>query len=89
MASRQIRCKNTDGNDPTPGHITYVGGTWGRITRMEAVSDIRSSRHSYYTVDRYGNHADVYAVPQSNGNWYLTTARDGSTDNNLLSLPDC
>lgn len=89
MASRQITCINTDGNDPTPGHITYVGGSWGRTPRMSAVTEIRSGIHSYYTVDRYGNRATVYAVQQSNGNWYVTTSRDGSTDNNLLSLPNC
>lgn len=89
MATRQITCINTDGNDPTPGHITYIGGAWGKTLRMNAVSELRSGINAYYTEDRFGNRATVYAVQQSNGLWYLTTSRDGSTANNLLSLPNC
>lgn len=79
MATRQVTCVNTDGNDPTPGHITHIGGNWGRTPRMTAVSEIRSGIHSYYTMDGPWNRATVSAVQQSNGDWYLTTSRDGST----------
>lgn len=90
MATRQVTCINTDGNDPTPGHITHIGGSsWGRVSRADAVGDIHSGTHSYYTADRSGNRATVYTVQHSNGFWYLTTSRDGSTANNLLSLPFC
>lgn len=89
MATRRVTCKTTDGNDPTPGHITYIGGDWGRTSRMDAVSEIRSGIHSYHTLDSVGNRATVYPVQQSNGNWYLTTSRDGSMSNNLLNLRDC
>lgn len=89
MATRRVTCVNTDGNDPTPGHITHIGGDWGKTQRMDAVWEIRLGTQSYFTTDARGNQATVYPVQQSDGDWYLTTSKDGSTANNLLSLPRC
>ena len=89
MTIRQIKCVRTDGYDPTPGHITHVGGDWGIVTRLDAVSHIFARSHTYFTLDRWGNSASVYVAKTSNNLYYLTTQADQSQENNLLSLPAC
>ena len=83
MAQRHVTRSGKDRD----GDITALCGDWGRAPKADAISDINSGRHTYYT-NVGGNRAQVRVVTR-NGRPYLTTAADASGRNNLDNLPDC
>jgi hypothetical protein len=90
MAAFQIIAVRTDSSaDGSHEHISEVktsgGGEWSRAT---VVKDIREGTDTYYTeVD--GSKADVIVVECANCDFgdYIKTTADGTTADNLLSLP--
>ncbi|EMK0855219.1 DUF3892 domain-containing protein [Listeria monocytogenes] len=52
---------------------------------MKVVTNLNFGANYYYT-DVNSNRAEVEPVQGSNG-WYIRTKRDGTTSDNLLSLP--
>lgn len=89
MSLRKITCATIDTRDTSPGNIISVGGSpWGILPRLTVADHIQLGIHSYYTEDWAGRRATVY-VKGLGINRYLTTSADGTTSNNLLSLPSC
>lgn len=60
---------------------------WSPRQKEDAIDDIDSGRHSYYTMVR-GTRADIHVV-NLGGKKHLRTDRDGKGSNNLEELPDC
>lgn len=85
MARRQV----TESGKDRDGDITSLCNRngWGGRKKADAIEDIESGRHSYYT--GAGSYtAEVYVVRGRSGK-YLTTSKDGTTHNNLDDLPNC
>jgi len=84
MGRYRIHCKNHDSND----RVIEVGIAGDRNrTKDEVWNLIKTGTNSYYTTEK-GYVADVIAALRD-GRKYLTTERDGITDNNLDELPRC
>jgi Protein of unknown function (DUF3892) len=86
--SRQVTCINKSPYHSDPhARITHIGGSWGKVNQAEGIANVKSDSTAYYvSVDG----ATTYLiVRQHNGNDYLTTEADGSTQDNLLALPGC
>jgi Protein of unknown function (DUF3892) len=67
--------------------ISHIGGSGWKVTQAEGIANVKADPTAYYVTSAAGS---VYLiVRQHNGNDYLTTEADGSTQNNLLSLPEC
>ncbi len=49
---------------------------------------IKSGDHEFFTQDKSGNQAKVNPGVSSTGRKFLTTSRDGITDNNLDEITD-
>jgi hypothetical protein len=63
------------------------GELWSPRQKPDAIRDIESGVHSYYT-NVGGKTAQVYVKNGPRGK-YLTTSQDGVSRNNLDDLPDC
>jgi len=69
--------------------IQAIGGTWGKHTEDDAIRNIESRVHSYYTTGG-GQTANVRVSTHSpSGKKFLTTDADTATKDNLLSLEEC
>jgi hypothetical protein len=86
--SQQVTCINKSGNHYDPHErISHIGGSGWKVTQAEGIANVKADPTAYYVSSAAGS---VYLiVRQHNGNDYLTTEADGSTQNNLLSLPEC
>lgn len=85
MSEYQIQCVDKAAHGCE--HITHVGGNAGggwRLT-VEAVIDLLAAGQRFYTAAR-GMKAYV-EIATSRGRRYLRTERNGTTTDNLLSLP--
>lgn len=85
MAERRVTATAKDRDD---GHITALcnlSSTWKRVSRSQAVKDIKSGDPKYY-VQEVGT-ARVYVHVY--GGKFLRTNADPSSKNNLKNLPDC
>jgi hypothetical protein len=83
VADRRVRQTGKDGN----GDITALcnpGKLWSPRSRIQAVNDIRTGRHSYF-VDEAGYRTDVHVTPDG----HLRADPDPASANNLDNLPDC
>ena len=99
MAEYQVTCVNMAPlSDGSHSHITHLGlggsGGWrNRITVSEAISQLRSPYGDrYYTVSpSTGRRADVIvgSCETCDQRPYVRTTADRTSDNNLLSLPNC
>jgi ribosomal protein L31 len=88
MATLQITCINKTNRYDPHERILNVGGTWGKKTQPQAIIDIESKTHSYWT---HANGKSVWVIVAVSrfGNKYLKTENDGDQPDNLLSLPEC
>lgn len=89
----RIDCINkTDRYNPHE-RITHVGGvnpgqtTRWKVSQAQAIENIESREHSFYTLVN-GVRANVIVATHS-GNKYIKTVNDGLQPDNLLSLPEC
>jgi hypothetical protein len=89
MSRYQIRCINKANRTNPHERIVNVGGSWGKISSGEAIRRLKSRTDSFFVVDAAGREVDVIVKQSASGNDYLTTEPDGTTQNNLLSLPEC
>jgi hypothetical protein len=94
MASRHQILFITKSNRLSPHErITHIGGLllnsspW-RLTQQKAIQMIERGEEGFYVSRNGGLAADVIVSISRLGNKYLTTERDGETQNNLLSLPE-
>ena len=85
MARRQVTASGKDRDGDITSLCNRSG--WGVRSKAEAIQDIESKAHSYFTGSEPYS-ADVYVVQGQNGK-HLTTSRDGTTRNNLDDLPNC
>jgi len=85
--SKQVTCINKADRYSSNERISHIGGTWGRITEDEAIRQIKNGTESYHV--RVGVNDVKIIVASRLGTEYLKTERDGTTADNLLSLPDC
>lgn len=91
MGTFQVTCVNKPDRNSKHEHITHIGNTannW-RMTRDEAIARIDDQRDSFYTLDNFGNRADVKVVRPAAGHAYLRTYADGKWTDNLLALAEC
>ena len=90
--ARQVYCINKQPRNNPHERILNIGGIEGGVRwkrpQAQAISDIEADPHSYYCKDRAGNSVWV-VVATHNGNKYIKTQNDDSSQNNLLSLPEC
>ena len=84
MADRQVTGTGKDSD----GDIASLCGSWGSRTKAEAILDIESGTHRYFTHAATGAEADVEVVDGANGK-YLRTDPDKSLTDNLGDLPIC
>jgi hypothetical protein len=88
----QITCINKiPRNDPNES-ITHVGGQsidgrW-KLTLADAIGRIERGEWKFYVAVNGKSVWVVVAISRA-GNKYLKTEADSSTQNNLLSLPEC
>ena len=82
----EITCIIRDGSDPDR-RIDSVGGSDWTKPENVVIEEIDNRTESYF-VDVNGNHVEV-EVAEREGVKYLRTDADQTTENNLLSLPDC
>lgn len=85
MEKHKIDCKTHDSQN----RVTDVGFDKKTAPVSKVHDMIKSGDHEFYTQDKYGNQAKVNAGTSSTGRKYLTTSRDGITDNNLDEITDC
>jgi hypothetical protein len=93
MSSHQVSCISKNDRQNPHERITHIGGrnpdgTAWRVTQQEAINGIESGKWSFY-VNRSGHAVSVIVSTSRFGNKYLTTDRDGESQNNLLSLSEC
>jgi len=85
MEKHKITCKTHDSQD----RVTHVSFD-GRTETVDKVYDmIKSGQHQFYTEDRLGNRAQVNTGRSSTGRKFLSTSRDGISENNLDEIRDC
>jgi hypothetical protein len=82
----QITCIIRDGSDPDR-RIDSVGASGWTKSEDAVIEEIENGTESYF-VDVNGNEVGV-EVADREGVKYLRTDADETTENNLLSLPDC
>jgi len=88
MAEYEIKYVNLGTNGSRSEHITEVGGigtTGWRLSVASVIANILQGHH-FFTTDRRGAKAYVKPWPQAQGP-YIRSIPDGSTQDNLLSLP--
>jgi hypothetical protein len=82
----QITCIVPDSADPD-NRIDEVGGPGWKKDEDTVIGEIQNQGREYF-VNVGGNEVDV-VVAERNGRKYLRTDPDQTTENNLLSLPEC
>jgi hypothetical protein len=90
--SKQVKCINKQPRLDPHERIINIGGIEGGVrwkrTQQQAISDIEADSRSYFTTDKSGNSVWI-VVATHNGRKYIKTQNDDSSQNNLLSLPEC
>ena len=84
MAELFISCVKKD----TRGVVTNVGINGTSYPVLTVVQWLLDKTHTAYTYER-GQKAKVYPRKSINGNWFLTTKPDSTTENNLDFLDVC
>lgn len=86
MADIQITCITKPNPSSTHEGITHVGGAGWKNTREIVIQLIEGKVNTYYTM--VGQKAEVLVVNGPNGK-YLRSHKDGTPNDNLLSLEQC
>jgi hypothetical protein len=88
MSNLQVTCITKHPTHMDRHHrIQAIGGAWGRHSEDQAIANIDSGVHTYYT--SVGSTAKVEVIKHPSGKRYLRTDADTTTRDNLLSLPEC
>jgi uncharacterized hydantoinase/oxoprolinase family protein len=82
----QIECVNKEPRNDIHKQIENVGGSNWKITQDKAIEEIEAGTE--YEVSVGGQTVGV-VIARHNGNKYIRTDPDRTTENNLLSLPEC
>lgn len=85
MATR-IECVNKEPRNDIHKQIENVGGSNWKITQDKCIEEIEAGTE--YEVSVGGVTAKV-VIAKHDGHKYIRTDPDKTTDNNLLSLPEC
>lgn len=93
MADRfQIMCINKTNRYNPHERISHVGGVHGgqrwKITQEDAIQGIESGKWAFF-VSAGGRTVDVVVAKSAYGHKYIKTVADGTSPDNLLSLPEC
>jgi hypothetical protein len=74
----------------TDGDILALGGTFGRVSKMDAINQIESGTYTYFVARMNGDRKDVRVVEDSSvrDGKYLRSDHDVTTSDNLDNLPD-
>lgn len=90
--AKQVKCINKLPRQNPHERIQNIGGIEGGVrwkrTQQQAIADIEANPQSYFCTDQKGNSVWI-VVATHNGNKYIKTQNDDSSQNNLLSLPEC
>lgn len=89
MADVRLTCIRKPNPQSSHEYITHVGSNGQVWTREQVIAWIDRKEHSFYTLDAFGNRANVGVVREAGKHPYLRTYADGRWNNNLLSLPQC
>ena len=81
----EITCIVSDTSD-SDHRIDSVGGPWGTKSELVVIAEIEAGAEYFVEVD--GDLVDVH-IDERDGRQYLRTDPDKTTENNLLSLPEC
>lgn len=84
MADHAVTSTGKDRN----GDITSLCGPFGKVASATAITQIDYRLETYHVPLTNGNKAVIEVVQGPSGK-YLRTNWDGTTANNLDSLPDC
>jgi hypothetical protein len=92
-SSHQVLCIKKSNRQSTHERITHIGGkndngTAWKITQEEAIEGILTGKWNFH-VSSNGQTVSVIVSTSRLNHRYLTTERDGESQNNLLSLPEC
>lgn len=89
---KHVKCINKQPRLDPHERILNIGGFEGGLrwkrSQQEAIADIEADPQAYFTTDRSGNSVWL-VVATNNGRKYIKTQNDDSSQNNLLSLPEC
>jgi hypothetical protein len=90
MATRyRVQCINKSSRTNHYERIQNIGGLWGKKSEDAAIREIENGASEFY-VDEGGRTTTVVVAQHApTRKKYLTTHRDDTTKNNLLSLPEC
>jgi len=83
MAHRLVTATGKDSD----GDVTKLCGSWGMVSKAQAIQDIENGDHTYYVETGYPR-AHIRVVHGTIGR-YLRTDADRSSANNLENLPYC
>jgi len=89
----EIKCINKIPRHDPNESITHVGGlnrdgsAW-KLSLADAIRGIENKEYQFYVLS-WGQIVNVIISISRAGNKYLRTESDSSTNNNLLSLPEC
>ena len=92
MAEYQVTCINKPQHLDAHEHITHIGNLtnkW-RMTREQAIIQIESKIHQFYTIDgSTGKKCFIGVVREAGKNPFLRTFADGKWNDNLLAQSEC
>lgn len=88
MATYQITCITLSSTIRQHEYITHVGGSFGVITKADAVSYIENGTHIFYVSNGFKS-SWVGVVREAGKAPYLRTHADNYYNDNLLSLKNC
>jgi hypothetical protein len=91
--SHKVTCINKSDRQDIHERIAHIGGinadgTRWKLTEDEAIKGIENGTWTFY-VSINAQTVNVVIAKSSSGRKYLKTEADGTTTNNLLSLPEC
>lgn len=86
IVSHVIKCKDVKGSIiGLRGKGPEKYGTWVEKAK-NVILEIRRGSKEYVVIGKDGSQATLKAKPDRDNNWYLTTAQDDSSENNLDSV---
>lgn len=85
--TRQVKCINKKQHFNPHERIINIGGDWGKVSQIDAISQIKKGTHSYFV--RIGIYDAKVIIAYHNLFPYLKTERDTTTVDNLLHLDEC